>query len=247
VRAFTCRLWVSTLVGATWLLIFGIFRDKIAVYRTRLVRLLGSPFVWPGHTPSQCAAASARCAGHAQRLDQAAAPARRRHQAALARTVRPMGRPHTTGMIRLLLRTGLLSRCRKPDSTCRVQELAVPCDHDLGRRDHTHSRPGLPGAGGSGQLGCPDNPAPIHGACVCAPSLYPRRRASADSMQPLARMQMLCWTNTLGVQIFAPLTVIGMVLRTRPNAPTRPRSRTHCKELRLRLFVKNALADAGRA
>jgi hypothetical protein len=35
-------------------------------------------------------------------------------------------------------------------------------------------------------------------------------------MQPLARMQMLCWTNTLGVQIFAPLTVIGMVLRTRP-------------------------------
>jgi len=60
-------------------------------------------------------------------------------------------------------------------------------------------------------------------------------------------MQMLCWTNTLGVQIFAPLTVIGMVLRTRPNAPTRPRSRTHCKELRLRLFVKNALADAGRA
>lgn len=32
------RLWVSALVGMTWLLVFGIFRDKIAVYRTRLVR-----------------------------------------------------------------------------------------------------------------------------------------------------------------------------------------------------------------
>ena len=31
------RLWVSAAVGLTWLLIFGIFRDKIAVYRTRLV------------------------------------------------------------------------------------------------------------------------------------------------------------------------------------------------------------------
>ena len=24
--------------------------------------------------------------------------------------------------------------------------------------------------------------------------------------------QMLCWTNTLGIQIFAPLTVLGMAL-----------------------------------
>ena len=25
-------------------------------------------------------------------------------------------------------------------------------------------------------------------------------------------MQMLCWTSTLGIQIFGPLTVLGMVL-----------------------------------
>lgn len=29
---------MSALIGLTWLLVFGIFRDKIAVYRTRLVR-----------------------------------------------------------------------------------------------------------------------------------------------------------------------------------------------------------------
>ncbi|KAK9819243.1 hypothetical protein WJX81_003710 [Elliptochloris bilobata] len=29
-------LWISALIGVTWLLVFGIFRDKIAVYRTRL-------------------------------------------------------------------------------------------------------------------------------------------------------------------------------------------------------------------
>ena len=34
------RVWVSAAVGLTWLLIFGIFRDKIAVYRTRLVSSL---------------------------------------------------------------------------------------------------------------------------------------------------------------------------------------------------------------
>ena len=42
---------MSALVGATWLLIFGIFRDKIAVYRTRLVRPEPRPRGLGAHPP----------------------------------------------------------------------------------------------------------------------------------------------------------------------------------------------------
>ena len=33
------RLWIFALVGLFCLLVFGIFRNRISIYRTRLVRL----------------------------------------------------------------------------------------------------------------------------------------------------------------------------------------------------------------
>ena len=137
------RLWVSAAVGLTWLLIFGIFRDKIAVYRTRLV--------------SSLACASTRKTP----LEQSKMLLQSRYANQRVAGLQDMPNvwikppPLPVGGIKQLwfvAFTACANLC--PSFTAKyiiqaslgLQDVAVSCDHDVRRGAHPHRRTGLVGA-----------------------------------------------------------------------------------------------------
>ena len=55
-----------------------------------------------------------------------------------------------------------------------------------------------------------------HGRSVTGVTLVPKDRAVTGVTCCIRAVQMLCWTCTLGIQIFLPLTVLGIGVRAHP-------------------------------